>query len=72
MKAIREIIKQNTVIITHGTIAYWAYQYITQNKPSLTAFPKYFGGSKNTSVMTGFRLNKGKIPGKNIYKPNNK
>ena len=69
MKAVRKIIKHNTVIIiTHGIIAYWIYQYISQNKPLLTAFPKYFGGSKNTGVMTGFRINKGKI----IYKSNYK
>ena len=72
IKAIKKIIKKNTVIITHGTITYWAYQYICQNKPSLTMCPKKFTGRKNTGVMVGFKIQKGKIPGKLIYKPNNK
>lgn len=71
MKAVKKIIKQNTVIMTHGKIVFWTYQYITQNKPNYNLYENKFAG-KNTSVMTGLKINKGKLPGKVIYKPNNK
>jgi len=71
IKAVKKIIKQNTVIVTHGKITFWTYQLLSQNKPDFNLYIKKFAG-ENTGVMTGFRMEKGKLPAKVIYKPNNK
>lgn len=68
IKAIKEIIIQNTVIVTHGKIAFWIYQYILQNR---TEYNKNKFIDKDTSIMCGLRINEDKIPGEIIYKPNN-